>query len=301
MTARSMTFALLLLAGATGSASLQAQGRAGTVEVDGVTLQYRIDGSGKPLVLVNGGGLNLHEWDNIVEDLARHYEVIRYDPRGSGTSGGRSDPTADAADLKGLLEALGVSRAYVLGHSAGGRVALTLAVRYPEMADGLILFGSAHPVGFGQQWDGPDAPPRTAAAGIQSLDSLRAARFRWMQHAMFHDRPIPPAILARIQVATRTNHGDELFEPPAPHSNLAPPIRMDELRKVKAPTLVLIGDEEMPYGQLVARDLAYGITGAQMVVVPGGGHALSLQEPERFTAEVLRFLRLAEEGKAAGS
>lgn len=300
MTTRSAFLGLLLLGGMLAPACLTAQSGADSVRVNGVTLRYQVQGSGKPLVLVHGWALNLHEWDNIVNDLARHYRVIRYDRRGYGSSGGRPDPTADAADLKALLESLGVSRAYVMGHSGGAHVALTLAVRYPEMVGGLILFASGPLPGFNPPFTGRDAPPVQQFAVIaktQGLDSLRAAIAHWGQRVMFQGRPIPPPILAQIQAMLQTYQGYDFLDP-APPSNLAPEARADELGKVKAPTLVLIGDEEMPYLHLVAEALTYGIPEATMVVVRGGGHALSLQEPERFTAEVLRFLRLVDAGEA---
>ena len=78
---------------------------------------------------------------------------------------------------------------------------------------------------------------------------------------------------------------------PAPPSNLAPPARMDELGLVGAPTLVINGEYEMPYPLVVADALGYGISGATRIVVPGGGHSANWDEPERFQAEVLRFLR----------
>ena len=71
--------------------------------------------------------------------------------------------------------------------------------------------------------------------------------------------------------------------------------RIDELQAVRAPTLVVHGQWEMPGFQIVADALTYGIPGARKVVIPGGGHIVNWTEPERFAAEILRFLREAEE------
>ena len=102
-------------------------------------------------------------------------KVIRYDRRGFGESSGKPDFTADPADLKALLETLGHPRAHILGHSQGGGVALTFAVRYPEMVEGLILFGTGPPAGFGlalrgeagSQGDGGFRSRRNAPGAIE--------------------------------------------------------------------------------------------------------------------------------------
>jgi pimeloyl-ACP methyl ester carboxylesterase len=75
---------------------------------------------------------------------------------------------------------------------------------------------------------------------------------------------------------------------------------MDQLAEIKVPTLVIIGDHEIPYRRIVADALAYGVTGASKVVIPDGGHLAHLAQPERFNAEVLRFLaRVDREGGPA--
>ena len=269
------------------------EGQAATVEVNGVSLRYEVEGSGKPLVLIHGWALSHTEWDGQVELLLPHYQVIRYDRRGFGESSGKPDMTADPADLKALLETLGHPRAHILGHSQGGAVALTFAVRYPDMVDGLILFGPGPPAdGFGLPWDGADAFPWeewAEIAGTYGIDSLKAAMSP-LRDMMFPGRP--EAARRALQEAA-AYQGLDLIDPPAP-SNLVQPARIDELRKVRAPTLVIVGQYEMPYNQVWADALTYGITGAKKVVVPGGGHAVNWVEPERFVAEILRFLREAE-------
>jgi pimeloyl-ACP methyl ester carboxylesterase len=117
--------------------------QSGTAQVNGVSLPYEITGEGTALVLIHGWAVHRGYWDDDVQRLARHHQVIRYDRRGFGQASGRPDITADPADLKALLDRLGVARAHVLGHSQGAGVALTFAVRYPDMVDAIVLFGPA--------------------------------------------------------------------------------------------------------------------------------------------------------------
>ncbi|MFQ5704529.1 MAG: alpha/beta fold hydrolase [Gemmatimonadales bacterium] len=269
-----------------------ARAQGATANVNGISLRYEVEGSGEPLVLIHGWALSRTEWDGQVELLSPHYRVIRYDRRGFGESSGKPDVTADPADLKALLETLGYPQAHILGHSAGGAVALTFAVRYPGMVDGLILFGAGPPDGFGLAWDGADAFPFEEWAEIartRGIDSLRVAMSP-LADMMFPGQP-EGARRARREMAAYK--GLDLIDP-APPSNIVLPARIDELRKVRAPTLVIVGEHEMPYMQIVADALTYGITGARKAVIPGGGHGVNWVEPERFVAEILRFLRAAE-------
>ncbi len=268
------------------------QGQAAVVQVNDVSLVYEIEGNGTPLVLIHGWAVHRGFWDDDAERFARHYTVIRYDRRGFGESSGRADITADPADLKALLETLGYRRAHIMGHSQGAAVALTFALRYPEMVEALILFGGVPPVGFDLP-AGEDVPPMTEfveLARTRGVDALKEAIGRWAAE-QFGDRSLD---VARSQGLLESYTGLDLIDP-VPPSNLVEPARMDELRAVRAPTLVVIGQQEMPSLKIVADALTYGIPGAKKVVIPGGGHAVNWSEPERFAAEILRFLRDVEE------
>ncbi len=264
-------------------------GQTGTAEVNGVSLPYEITGSGKPLVLIHGWAVHRGFWDTDVERLAHHYTVIRYDRRGFGEASGKPDLTADPADLKALLETLDIPRVHIMGHSQGAAVALTFALRYPEMVDALILFGAPPPAGFGLP-PGEDGPPMAEWVAIgraHGVDSLKAAIGAWAA-LRFGDRP--DQMMARAGALMEAYTGTDLIDPDPP-SNLVEPARIDELGAVKAPTLVILGQHEMPFFRVVAEALTYGIPGARKAVIPGGGHTVNWPEPERFAAEVLRFLR----------
>ena len=263
------------------------------VEVNGVTLPYVVEGSGPPLVLIHGWAVNHHFWDGDVAALAEHYTVIRYDRRGFGAASGKPDLTADAADLAGLLEHLGYTGAYVMGHSQGADVALTLALRYPQMVRGLVLFGPgpgladlALPAGV----EAPPVPQWIAAGREHGVDSLRAAIARWAGESF--GGQLSQDAMDRAWQMLQTYSGADLLDP-APPLNLAAIPRVDELPQLAAPTLVIYGDQEMAVVRHVADVLTRGIPGVRRVVVTGGGHTVNWSEPERFAAEVLRFLRTA--------
>lgn len=112
-------------------------------EVGGLAIHYEESGEGFPLLLIMGLGANLDWWDpRLVEGLARDFRVIRFDNRGTG----RSDDSKEgftmrtlADDTAGLLDALGIARAHVLGISMGGMIAQELVLAHPEKIGRLVL------------------------------------------------------------------------------------------------------------------------------------------------------------------
>ena len=122
-----------------------------TVEVNGLSLGYERRGSGPPLLLIPGLGYSRWMWHRMMPGLARSFDVIAMDNRGVGESAKPAGPyTAQllAADAVGLLEALDVDSAHVLGHSMGGFVAQALALDHPARLRRLVLSATNFGPGF---------------------------------------------------------------------------------------------------------------------------------------------------------
>ncbi len=114
----------------------------GFAEVNGTKLYYEVLGEEHPLVLIHGGYMDRRMWDDQFAVFAEHYRVIRYDVRGFGKTELPQVPYADRQDLYDLLMFLGVEKAYVLGLSLGGVIAIDFTLDYPNMVDALVLVGS---------------------------------------------------------------------------------------------------------------------------------------------------------------
>lgn len=112
----------------------------GFASVNGARLHYELQGGGFPVVLLQGGPQDLHFWDAQVGPLARHFTVLRHDPRGCGLSEApHGQPFAAHADVRALLDQLFMDRVHLVGHSLGGRVALDFAMAFPERVSCLVL------------------------------------------------------------------------------------------------------------------------------------------------------------------
>ena len=112
------------------------------VYANGINIAYEINGTGHPLVIIAGVGYGKWFWHKIVPGLATHFQVITFDNRGAGESDKPDGPYTVAqmgADTAGLLDALNITRAYVMGHSLGGYIAQELIVTRPDLVGKLIL------------------------------------------------------------------------------------------------------------------------------------------------------------------
>src|SRR5213080_2719915 len=117
-----------------------------SVRVNDVDMYYEIHGDGEPLVLIVGLGTDISEWDGIIRWLAKKYKVLAFDNRGAGRTDKPDAPYSIetmAHDTAGLMQALGIEQAHILGISMGGRIALALALRQPKRVKKLILVSTS--------------------------------------------------------------------------------------------------------------------------------------------------------------
>ena len=259
-----------------------------TVNVGDASIHYQLSGSGRTVVvLIHGWAQDLTIWDDQVTALSPTYRVLRYDRRGFGASTGHADPTADPDDLRILLDSLNIRSAVVLGLSGGARTALNFAVAFPDRLSALVLYGSGPPLGFQPM---PAQPrPNTQFGEIAKkygLDSLRkfveSTELNW-------EPPNNPGYRRRLDRMWSRYEGRDLLDP-RPRSGRIPLSRMEDLAKVRVPTLIVVGDHEMALFRLVADTLVRRLADARKVVITDGGHGAHFAQPEQFNAALLQFL-----------
>lgn len=266
----------------------QAQAPAsGLAPVNGTKLYYEMAGTGHPLVLIHGGGVDRRLWDDQFQEFAKHFRVIRYDLRGSGRSEVPQTKYSNQEDLYALLKYLKADKAYVLGLSRGGGVAFDLAVAHPEMVDALILV-SANLGGLPKVYHDMIASAQKAGReeGIQ-----RAAEI-WSTDP--YQGPVQPNLPARKKVygVMLENLPTFLYfwdSPIASEPGQKP--RSERLKEVKAPTLVISGNLDGEEPRQNYERAAKGIPGAKKVDVPGAAHLVNIDQPKEFMRIVLEFLQ----------
>ena len=260
------------------------------VDTNGIVTFYEDTGQGAAVVLVHGHSANLRLWDLQVPALVdAGYRVIHYDVRGHGRS--TAPPTGYtwenyALDQRDLLDRIGAPRAHVVGLSMGGGIALQFALDFPKRVSSLVLVDSALP-GF-------DYSPEFAGA-IEGLvaavraDGPRAAFERlWLTHPLFDGVRRFPERFELIQTmalgyAAADYHDEAPYAPPEHQA-------VDRLAELRMPTLVLVGELDIPDFQIIAEVLAGNIVGARLQVIADSGHIPPLEQPEAFNQALLGWL-----------
>jgi pimeloyl-ACP methyl ester carboxylesterase len=260
-----------------------------TVSVNGAELYYEEHGRGEPLVLVPGFGTGAWIWYRQVPALAEHFRVVVFDPRGVARSEGRDEPFTMrqfADDLAGLLEALKVESAHVLGASFGGFVAQEFALAHPARTRSLILcctsFGGARHVP-------PSAETLAAIASTKGLNTEERVRENLLLAFSPRFAAGHPSEVGRVISLRAENHVPEY----AYLRQLQAAFAFDAAERVgriEAPTLVLTGDADTIVPHENSLNLAAAIPGAALRVVEGGSHAFFIERPEEFNRAVVEFI-----------
>lgn len=259
-----------------------------SLPVHNAVLRYEVAGSGPAVVLLHGWAHDLRSWHFLFPELAENYTTIRINRRGFASSTGFPDVSLDPLDLRGLLDSLEIERAVVVGHSQGATSALRFALAFPDRVKGLVLLGSGPPAGFSLPWNGPDRLPQ-GHARIAREQGMTA----WV--ALWDGHPITNGFIAGTEGAAigeamvEAYDGRDLLQPQT-SANATADVEINRLGDIRIPTLVVTGEMEMPYFRIAADVLAYGIPGAERIVIAGGGHSVHLQQPGRFNSEIKRFL-----------
>ncbi len=248
---------------------------------------YLATGQGQPVVLIHGVGLNKEMWGGQVVGLATNYRVITYDMLGHGASPrpAAGTPLLGYADqLLELLDHLQLPQATVIGFSMGGLVARAFALHYPERLHGLVVLNSVFNRSAEQR---AGVIARTAQAAEHGPDAnAEAALSRWFSREYQAANPAQIAAL-RETLAGNDPQGYlttyELFATQDMY-------RADDLKGLRAPTLVATGELDPGSTPEMARQLADRIPGATVAVLAEQRHMMPVESPRLVNQLLLGFL-----------
>jgi pimeloyl-ACP methyl ester carboxylesterase len=250
------------------------------------------------VVLVHGQPGQAADWRDVAAALESSYRVLVPDRPGYGRTGGSAVGVADNADALGrLLDDIGVESATVVGHSFGGGVALSLALRRGELVGGLVLVGS---VGTGSS-----IGPQDHVLGLPLVgESLAFAGFeasRWLLPALRRrSTRLPPALASWLRAVPEPGPVAEMGRAPSAttwrsfvteqRALLAEtPLLEAGLSSVRAPTAVVAGRRDRVVPTRAAADLAEAIPGAELVWVADAGHLVPQEAPGVLVDIVRRY------------
>jgi pimeloyl-ACP methyl ester carboxylesterase len=294
MQKRVVAIAIVALAGlllATAQPRAAAAGK--DVTVLGFKLHYLEAGRGAPIVLLHGLGGDGSRWGPNIEPLAKDFHVFALDQIGFGES---DKPLANyhtgmlAEFLVGFLKAAGIAKASLVGNSMGAGVALYTAVHYPDLVDRIVLADGG---GF-RAAAGAAAPPATADAlhRRQLQNSVTRDETREFFRILFHDKGLVTDKMVDEQLTLRLRAAFTITK--MQEAGERGSLTEQEVRAVKAPTLVVWGKYDELANPAGADRLERTIPGARKVIIDNCGHMPQLERADEFNRLVRDFLMTAK-------
>ncbi len=261
----------------------------GSVAVEKAAIYYDVAGKGNAVIMIHGGLLTKEMWSGSFEKLAQQYRVVRYDVRNHGKSRSEEVAFAHFSDLKILMDDLKIDRAVVLGLSLGGKIAIDFALKYPDRVNGLILVA---PGLSGFEPHGPEnkAYEEKINAAAKSGDGekmIEAFMEAWTYGPRRRAEQVDPAVrdkiknMAMVSLQTWNDRTKELVPSPPAISHLG---------DIKVPTMVIVGDLDMPNIVEIVALLEKNVPHFKKVVIPGAAHMVNLEKPQEFDRAVQNFL-----------
>lgn len=260
-----------------------APGPGGFVDVEGSKLYYEECGTGaEAVVLIHDGIAHSAVWDDVWPDFCKHFHTLRYDRRGYGRTPASTTWYTETEDLAALLRQRKVSHVVLVGSSHGGELSIDFTLRYPNVVQQLVLVGavvsgfpySDHFLNRGmnnsQPFEKNDVP--TGLANWAKDKYLLAPG---------HD-----AAQKRLLALLTANPQDMT------HSDYARPTApaIGRLHDIRVPTLILVGDADIPDVHAHAGAIESGIPGAKRVVISDVGHLMYMEKPAEFSKQVIGFI-----------
>jgi len=255
---------------------------------DGNRLYYSVEGDGDPVILLNGIMMTAEAWVLQRKALAEKFKVVSHDFLGQGQSSKPEEGYSlrrHCEDLLSLMDELQIEDAHLIGASYGGEVGLLFAAEYPEKVKTLTVAGSVseiHPLleAMGRSW-------MEAAKTEQGEAFFHIVAPLIYSEYFFRERGEWLKERAKAFAGVVTQHWFKAF-----YGLMEAFMELDltpELGKIKAPTLVVAGAEDILKPPKYSRIITQGIIDSRLEIMETG-HAIPLEDPKKFNSLVLDFL-----------
>jgi pimeloyl-ACP methyl ester carboxylesterase len=253
------------------------------VAAEGGSVLCEVAGTGSPLVLTHDGLVHRETWDAQFTSLADTHRVVRWDRRGFGLSARPTVQYSSVDDLVCVIESAAEGSSVLIGSSYGSLISLHCALDRPDLVSALVLVGpivsgldlTEHFFSRGGLWSSDYAAPATQIAYWSDID-------RWLVAAQNTS--------ARKRVAELLAANPQNLEPDVSLEQAPQPAALPRLDDIGVPTLIIVGEYDIPDVHAHAGALQAGIRGAQRLVLADSGHLPQLEVPDAFNRSVRDFL-----------
>ena len=266
-------------------------------------LAYVEAGKGdKTLIFIHGLSSNADAWSKNIEVLQKKYRCIAIDLPGYGRSykvGEAFTPTIFADAVKQLMTQLKINKAVVVGHSMGGQTAIKFAANNPELVSSLVLVA---PAGI-EEFTALEGNMMTAIMTQQTVESTTDEQIRKNYETNFNQMPkeVEQMIKDRINIKHAADFGDHAMAIQKSVKGMLDDKVIDDLSKIKVPTLVMYGDKDMLipnryfHANMTVNDVANKakdlIRNSEVKIISDGGHFLQYEKAKEVNDEILNFLK----------
>lgn len=258
-------------------------------EANGIKINYRLDqrkdnNPDAPVVMLSNSLLsNYGMWDDQMDVLTEHFQVLRYDTRGHGGTDAPEGPYSIdlfVEDVVGLLDHLGIKKVHFIGLSMGGFISQLLAAKYPDRVISLTLCDTACIMPPASLWN--DRINTAETEGIEAL--ISGTLERWFT-APFHTTGVEAIDKIRSMIRATGVQG---------YVNCCKAIRdMDQshiLSDIKAPTNIIVGEDDPACPVAAAETLHAGIAGSTLVILKNAAHLPNIEKKDEFNKAMMGFL-----------
>jgi pimeloyl-ACP methyl ester carboxylesterase len=258
------------------------------VTLNGARIHYERSGAGFPVLFIHAGIADSRMWEPQAAAFADRFDMIRPDLRGFGDTELPAAPYSGLADIVALLDRLEIDRAHVVGCSMGGTLAIDLALEHPQRVERLVLVAAGV---SGSNLGATDAALFTEiedADKAGDMDAVNRAEVRlWVDGPRRREGSAPATVRALVlDMNGRSLHTDWASAEAQPIDRPA----IDRLGEISAPTLVIVGDQDLPHCLANADLITSKVPGARKVIIKDTAHLPSLERPEEFNPVLLDFL-----------
>ncbi|WP_242929263.1 alpha/beta fold hydrolase [Pontibacter vulgaris] len=271
------------------------------IEINGIALSYTEQGEGEPIILVHGNLSDYRMWEGQTGPFSEKYRVISYSRRYAYPAKSTDDkagytiiPHAD--DLAALIKKLNLDQVHLVGHSFGAYTALLTAIEHPELVKSLclaeppvasLLVNSEEGNRLLFEWETQTILP--SAQAFESGDDLQGVKIFLdgiMADTSFYDK-MPPEVQQQINDNIQEMKGiicsKMIFE-------LYPFITCADIRKVRAPTLLITAEKSPRFLHVIANELEKCLPKPERALIPNSSHEMEVDNPQALNEAILRFI-----------
>ena len=264
--------------------------KSGYIEDEKGKIYYEVAGEGEYYVMVHDGSFHSVTWNKQFPVFAKKYRVVRYDRRGYGKSLPQPEnPYSNVDDLNEVFKHLKIKSAHVMGMSAGGGLSIDFALEYPDKVKSLVLVGAVVS-GYGYSQHFITRGGRISPAIFAYPEEIRKYIIMEDPYTFYEKNKDVKEKAWKLLENSLHN-----FDFNKHRLNQGPKrAALPNLNEIKIPTLIIVGEYDIPDCHAHAGAIHAGIQNSNRVIINNAGHIVPMEQPEEFNNLVLDFLKEAK-------